>query len=69
MQSASFLEGQRQLQEIKGKSNVGTVFQFQMERIPTDIHIRNLLNRVSPAELREEYRYLLAEMWEEVNRR
>jgi len=60
MQSASFLEGQRQLQETKGKSNAQTV--FQMERIPTDTHIRNLLDPVSPAELNEEYRYLLAEM-------
>lgn len=60
MQSASFLAGQRHLRQSKGKSNAETV--FQMERIPTDTHIRNLLDPVSPEEWRDEFRYLLAEV-------
>ena len=49
MQSGSFLAGQRHLQQTKGKSNAETV--FQMEHIPTDTHIRNLLDPVNPIEL------------------
>lgn len=60
VQSASFLEGQRQLQKTKGKSNAGTV--FQMEQIPTDTHIRNLLDPVDPGELTDEFRFLLDEL-------
>jgi hypothetical protein len=60
MQSASFLEGQRHLQQTKGKSNAGTV--FQMENIPTDTHIRNLLDPVDPSELTDEFRFLLDEL-------
>jgi hypothetical protein len=62
MQSASFLAGQRHLRQSKGKSNAETV--FQMERIPTDTHIRNLLDPVSPEEWSDEFRYLLAEVAE-----
>ncbi|MCI0398842.1 MAG: ISNCY family transposase [Chloroflexi bacterium] len=62
MQSASFLAGQRHLQQAKGKSNAETV--FKMERIPTDTHIRNLLDPVSPSELSDEFRFLLDEMAE-----
>jgi hypothetical protein len=60
MQSGSFLAGQRHLRQAKGKSNAETV--FQMERIPTDTHIRNLLDPVSPTEIEDEFRYLLAEL-------
>ena len=42
MQSGSFLAGQRHLRQAKGKGNAETV--FKMERIPTDTHIRNLLD-------------------------
>ena len=62
MQSSSFLAGQRHLRQAKGRSNAETV--FKMERIPTDTHIRNLLDPVSPSELSEEYRYLLGQMAE-----
>ncbi len=62
MQSASFLAGQRQLQQTKGKSNAKTI--FKMERIPTDTHIRNLLDPVRPSELSEEFTILLDEMAE-----
>lgn len=60
MQSGSFLAGQRHLQQTKGKSNAETV--FQMEHIPTDTHIRNLLDPVNPTELTDEFRFLLDEM-------
>ena len=60
MQSGSFLAGQRHLRQTKGKSNAESV--FKMERIPTDTHIRNLLDPVSPSELSEEFRILLAEL-------
>ncbi|MCO5195633.1 MAG: ISNCY family transposase [Anaerolineae bacterium] len=63
MQSPSFLAGQRHLQQSKGKSNAETV--FQMEQIPTDTHIRNLLDPVSPAELSDEFRHLMAELYDE----
>lgn len=60
MQSASFLAGQRHLRQAKGQSNAETV--FQMERIPTDTHIRNLLDPVRPGELTDEFRFLLDEL-------
>jgi hypothetical protein len=62
MQSGSFLAGQRHLRQAKGKSNAETV--FKMERIPTDTHIRNLLDPVSPGELSDEFGYLLGQMAE-----
>ena len=65
MQSGSFLAGQRHLRQAKGKSNAETV--FKMERIPTDTHIRNLLDPVSPTEVEDEFRYLLAELEAEGN--
>ena len=60
MQSASFLAGQRHLRQAKGKSNAETV--FKMERIPTDTHIRNRLDPVSPAEISDEFRFLLGQL-------
>lgn len=47
MQSPSFLDFQRTMQETQGKNNVQTLFgAFQ---IPTDNHIRTLLDVVEPA--------------------
>jgi hypothetical protein len=60
MQSASFLAGQRHLRQAKGKSNAETV--FKLARIPTDTHIRNLLDPVSPHELSDEFRFLLGQL-------
>lgn len=60
MQSGSFLAGQRHLRQAKGKSNAETV--FKLERIPTDTHIRNLLDPVSPEELSDEFRFLLGQL-------
>lgn len=62
MQSGSFLAGQRHLRQAKGKSNAESV--FKMERIPSDTHMRNLLDPVSPSELSDEFRFLLAELAE-----
>lgn len=45
-QCPSFLAYQRSMDEAKGKSNAQTV--FGMDRIPTDNHIRDLLDLVSP---------------------
>ncbi|MGE0108835.1 MAG: hypothetical protein AB7S81_03590 [Bdellovibrionales bacterium] len=49
MQSESFLSYQRGLQEEHGTSNCQTL--FCMEKIPTDNHIRSVLDEVDPAEL------------------
>ena len=62
MQSPSFLAGQRHLHQTKGKSNAQTV--FQMASIPTDTHIRNLLDPVKPTELNDEFGILLDELAE-----
>lgn len=45
-QSPSFLAYQKAMQEAKGKSNAETL--FGMQRIPTDNHIRDLLDEVAP---------------------
>jgi hypothetical protein len=46
-QSPSFLAFQRSMQEAKGQSNAQTL--FGMHQIPTDNHIRKLLDGVAPA--------------------
>jgi hypothetical protein len=60
MQSPSFLATQRDLRRGKGSSNAQTI--FQMETIPTDTHIRNLLDPVSPNEFAADYQHVLREM-------
>ena len=47
MQSPSFLDFQRTMQETQGKSNAQTL--FNVFQIPTDNHIRSLLDPVEPA--------------------
>ncbi len=47
-QSPSFLDAQRTLQLTKGCNNTRTL--FGVEQIPTDNHIRNLLDEVPPSE-------------------
>ena len=47
-QSPSFLDAQRTLQLSKGCNNTRTL--FGVEQIPTDNHIRNLLDAVPPSE-------------------
>lgn len=47
MQSPSFLDYQRTMQETQGKNNAQTL--FGVHQIPTDNHIRNLLDGVEPS--------------------
>jgi len=47
-QSPSFLEFQRNMELAKGRSNASTL--FKMTEIPSDNHIRNLLDPVPPKE-------------------
>lgn len=49
MQSPSFLSHQNYMQEKHGKNNAKTI--FQIEKIPGDNHIRNMLDPVSPSYL------------------
>jgi len=49
MQSPSFLSHQKYMQEMHGKNNLRTI--FQIENIPSDNHIRNMLDPVSPSYL------------------
>lgn len=48
-QSPSFLDAQRTLQVTKGCNNTHTL--FGLEQIPSDNHIRNLLDNIPPSEL------------------
>src|SRR3954454_16268150 len=47
-QSPSFLDHQRQLETGHGRSNCQTLFGIGMSRIPTDNHIRDMLDPVAP---------------------
>jgi hypothetical protein len=49
MQSPSFLSHQNYMQEKHGKNNAKTI--FQIDKIPGDNHIRNMLDPVSPSYL------------------
>ena len=46
MQSPSFLSAQQDLQRRTGKNNLKTL--FRVDRIPTDNHVRNLLDSIKP---------------------
>jgi len=52
-QSSSWLGFQRNMQSLKGSSNCTTM--FNIEDIPTDNHIRNVLDTVSPNEFKPIY--------------
>jgi len=52
-QSPSFLAYQRDMQRRKGQNNANSV--FGVEQIPSDGQIRNLLDPVAPARLREPF--------------
>ena len=56
MQSPSFLERQRTMQETQGKNNAQTL--FGVHQIPTDNHIRSLLDAVDPAEVYPMFPYV-----------
>jgi hypothetical protein len=60
MQSESFLSYQRHLEQGHGRSNCQTL--FGMERIPTDHHIRSMLDQVSPDQLRPCFDPMLEEL-------
>jgi len=53
MQSPSFLAHQRDMQRNKGENNAQSL--FGVEQIPSDGQIRNLLDPVDPAHLRESF--------------
>ena len=53
MQSRSFLAHQRDMQRKKGQNNAHSL--FGVEQIPSDGQIRNLLDPIEPARLREPY--------------
>jgi hypothetical protein len=57
MQSSSFLAHQRLLQSKKGRSNASSL--FQVEEIPSDPQIRNLLDPLSSEDFQEDFWYLL----------
>jgi len=45
-QSPSFLAYQQEMKRNKGRSNAGSL--FEMQEVPSDIHIRSLLDPVAP---------------------
>ncbi len=56
-QSPSFLDSQRKMELAKGQSNANTL--FGMLKIPSDPHIRNLLDPIPPSEFFQIYNYIL----------
>jgi hypothetical protein len=62
MQSSSFLAHQRLLQSKQGRNNARSL--FQVEEIPSDPQIRNLLDPLSSAYFQEDYWYLLDQLKE-----
>jgi len=56
MQSASFLAHQRSVGQKRGRSNLESV--FKLKQIPSDNHIRNLLDGVAAKYLEDGYRWI-----------
>ena len=56
-QSPSFLDFQRTMQLTKGCSNAQTL--FGMRQIPSDVHIRNLLDPVPPSAIFPVFSYIV----------
>jgi hypothetical protein len=56
MQSPSFLEHQRTLQDTQGKNNAQPL--FGVHQVPTDNHIRSLLDAVDPAQVYPMFPYI-----------
>jgi len=63
MQSSSFLAHQRLLQSKKGRSNARSL--FQVEEIPSDPQIRNLLDPLPSEDFQEDFWFLLKELREQ----
>jgi len=60
MQSSSFLAHQRLLQSKKGRSNARSL--FQVEELPSDQQIRNLLDPLAAEHLQTDFWFLLDEL-------
>ncbi len=60
MQTPSFLAYQRTMEQSKGRSNSQSL--FQLEKIPSDTQIRNLLDPITPDYFHSEYQWVLAEL-------
>ncbi len=60
LQSPSFLAHQRRLEEGQGRSNCQTL--FGLERIPSDNHIRSMLDPARPAHFHPVFATVLAEL-------
>ena len=60
MQSPSFLAHQRRLEEGQGRSNCQTL--FGLDRIPSDSHIRALLDPASPDHFHPVFAEVVAEL-------
>lgn len=63
MQSSSFLAHQRLLQSKKGRNNARSL--FQIEEIPSDQQIRNLVDPLSSKYFQEDFWFLLDELKEQ----
>ncbi|MEM6430028.1 MAG: hypothetical protein AAF708_12375 [Deinococcota bacterium] len=60
MQSPSFLSYQRDMTKRQGKSNAQTI--FSLKRIPTDTHIRTMLDGIAADNLGVIYRHIVNEL-------
>jgi hypothetical protein len=60
MPCPSFLAHQRAMQQRKSRSNAKTL--FQMEKIPCDNQIRNLLDPIAPEHFQADYAWVLDEL-------
>jgi hypothetical protein len=63
MQSGSFLAPQRLLEKKKGRSNARSL--FQVDEIPSDPQIRNLLDPIASSNFHQDFWYLLDALREE----
>lgn len=59
-QSSSWLGFQRNMQSLKGSSNCQTM--FGIENIPTDNHIRNVLDTISPNDFKPVYDSIIKQL-------
>lgn len=60
MQSPSFLAHQRSMHQRRGRDNVTTL--FGVDKIPTDVQIRNLLDPVAPDHFHGDFHWVLDEL-------
>jgi len=60
MQSPSFLAHQRDMHQRKGRDNVATL--FGVEKIPSDVQIRNLLDPLAPDHFHPDFDWVIDEL-------